>query len=108
MSELKPCPFCGEEAVIYIWNGGECTPRCKQCRCQIDDFFDTKEEAIAAWNRRAERTCHLRKVIKSIDDYNGVTFHDELWDECSECGYQVPARPNYCPNCGAKVITDGA
>ena len=98
MSELKPCPFCGEEAVIYIWNGGEGTPRCKQCRCQIDDFFDKKEEAIAAWNRRAERTCHN---FGGEEGTNG-----ELYDfACSACGFMSgQTDANYCPNCGAKVV----
>ena len=69
MEELKPCPFCGGEANIIknehprlhrpIKNGlyhVEC------CECNVmigydTDYggqFDTKEEAIKAWNKRTE------------------------------------------------------
>lgn len=53
--ELKPCPYCGnypllrqdasEWRVECIGEGCECLPSTW--------FYDTKEEAIEAWNRRA-------------------------------------------------------
>jgi Lar family restriction alleviation protein len=52
---LKPCPFCGGEAVL-IDNGYFTDVSCKNfhCRGWADDLmFKTKEEAIEAWNRRA-------------------------------------------------------
>lgn len=60
-NELKPCPFCGGEAVI------ECDKEpygmtyayafCKECGAKSKDFcvrYDicAKYEAIKAWNRR--------------------------------------------------------
>ena len=27
--------------------------------------------------------------------------------ECDQCGERVPDRTNYCPNCGAKMESDG-
>ena len=27
--------------------------------------------------------------------------------KCSECGWMVESRGNYCPNCGAKMDGDG-
>ena len=58
MAELKECPFCGGEADIdeiagnpdtdepYAWEVG-----CK--KCNIGWYEETKEKAIAMWNRRA-------------------------------------------------------
>ena len=68
MSEkLLPCPFCGEEAEIKSFpvftNLRPYSPetadkkyyvQCKGCATQCGALeYDTPEEAIAAWNRRA-------------------------------------------------------
>lgn len=53
--ELLPCPFCGGDAEI------ESIPsfrnsnfvRCKICLSSIRGY-DTKDKAVAAWNRRAK------------------------------------------------------
>jgi Lar family restriction alleviation protein len=57
VSELKPCPFCGGEAVRtpqfcmgYMGDG----VKCKRCGIQTAPL-QTDAEAIAAWNRRAEK-----------------------------------------------------
>lgn len=53
MTELKPCPFCGGEAIItdvvcYMTIPGvECT----SCTAMVVGD-ETIEEAIDAWNRR--------------------------------------------------------
>ncbi len=66
--ELKPCPFCGSPGVLeggdFIGGWNEKTgPRpykveCTNLRCiasyMIGAVFETKEDAIEAWNRRAE------------------------------------------------------
>ena len=71
----------------------------------------TKEEAIAAWNRRAERTC------RNVCEWNIDAFHFT----CSECGAEIGGddwgdspvfvgdyheQLSYCPNCGARVIEE--
>lgn len=98
MSEkLKPCPFCGGKAKI---NGGSvlCYVRCESCKARVWSCYETKEEAIAAWNQRAERTC------KAVP---GRMKYDERKPMCSECGYSVgDRRYNYCPNCGARIERD--
>ena len=109
---LKPCPFCGGEAhikevvsacsVVY-------TVGCSDSGCMGFETLlckPTSEEAIAAWNRRAERTC--RNVSC-----------DPLGFRCSECGAEDyvdggatvwvdggPQDASYCPHCGCKVVTD--
>lgn len=62
--ELKPCPFCGAEAVINTIEphshmlvllpdyGGETFIECTGCTCGIAG--ETEHEAVEAWNRRAD------------------------------------------------------
>ena len=60
--ELKPCPFCGDEATAsfkttdpenkfeFGWIG------CQKCRCHMD-YYNTKRglrESTEAWNRRGD------------------------------------------------------
>lgn len=53
---LRPCPFCGGEAVICIkdWDNraDEYKVACSACGVQQEDFTFDKYEAIEAWNRR--------------------------------------------------------
>ena len=61
MEQLKPCPFCGGEAVMETFTTSfekhpryrvRCTE--KGCRVALDwDWFEGKE-ALEAWNRRAD------------------------------------------------------
>lgn len=59
MSEkLEPCPFCGNDEVVikeHKFHGLTNTygVECFDCRVQTYQFFDTKDEAVYAWNRRA-------------------------------------------------------
>ncbi len=54
--ELKPCPFC-ENASYEVAGGirGSCRVVCgnSDCGARTQNFL-TKEDAIAAWNRRAQ------------------------------------------------------
>ena len=55
--ELKPCPFCGGKAYIgenTVFNGMfyAC---CCDCSASAGDEFNSKEEAIAAWNTRTQK-----------------------------------------------------
>ena len=59
MAELKPCPFCGSKEVKviehkYYHSLNSYGVKCFGCKTESYQFFDTKNEAIEAWNRRAE------------------------------------------------------
>lgn len=57
MSDLKPCPFCGEEVfftTMYVGNGEENCIACEGCDMifTIDWVAPDKETLAAMWNRR--------------------------------------------------------
>ena len=102
--ELKPCPFCRSD---NLWiDGGEYlnifSVNCTRCGGRIG-YFNTKAEAIAAWNSRA---CHKGHWTRSDDEGN-------VW-QCSVCGNEwqlMDGTPeenhmNYCQQCGAYMSAD--
>jgi len=56
--ELKPCPFCGGEPEFYpnYIEGEENFVECSNAKCQATNGYvrRTPEEALSAWNTRAE------------------------------------------------------
>lgn len=58
MSVLKPCPFCGCEAYIqehkFVGYTSTFGVVCLDCCAETRQFYRTKEQAIAAWNRRTQ------------------------------------------------------
>lgn len=56
MEELKPCPFCGGKNVkLYTYTGvmNYYYIECDDCYCGTG-HEESKEIAVAAWNRRAD------------------------------------------------------
>lgn len=111
MSEkLRPCGFCehGEARVIVVdevTDAGceEATvplyaASCPYCGAR-GPMALSEDEAVEAWNRRAERTCR----VVSAKECGGVGYAPG----CSECGWQMAGSMwhNYCPNCGARVVS---
>lgn len=75
MTELKPCPFCGGEPTAIETHPGRGELYCGNCDVVMGgDNAMTPEELTAAWNTRAERTCHA----ELNEECNVVV--------CSECG----------------------
>ena len=107
-NELKPCPFCGGEAEAYYVIDGSFACSCTSCSYASCAGFNTEQEAIEAWNRRAERTC---KLVKSFEEPGFMKSAMEY--ECSECGGITNAQifyesdePRYCMMCGARVAKE--
>lgn len=129
--KLMPCPFCGAMPTFSFPPDGYPEILCDNCfQAGTTLGNDTREEAIAAWNTRAERTCYADELTHQRCRYSvnrgwrERTCHWELehsgtlYDKyrCSKCGYlHVESRtdggatdldPSYCPNCGARVVTE--
>ncbi|WP_075844666.1 Lar family restriction alleviation protein [Collinsella bouchesdurhonensis] len=97
--DLLPCPFCGGEALNVEWVTSHdergWAVACKNSECLMNQgarILRTEAEAAEAWNRRAERTC---RAIYDGDD-SGHEFRY----------YEPSYVPNFCPECGAKVVEE--
>ena len=61
MEDNKTCPFCGgHDSEVYEHYGesagiqyGGYYPECTVCGCRLG-YYETREEALKAWNRRAK------------------------------------------------------
>ena len=60
MEKLKPCPFCGGEAILRQCQNGFniwYRVRCKDCGIAQDSIgngYYSESQAIEAWNRRVK------------------------------------------------------
>lgn len=113
MGDLLPCPFCGGEPDEYEGEYGNGI-YCMECGAMVGEpihlGFDiaervSYEQAVEAWNTRAERTC---KLVRHGSLANMPSF--VCWS-CSECGFGWHHSENdnqfsYCPNCGAMVVSE--
>jgi hypothetical protein len=115
MPELKPCPFCGGAVSLFAssdhstaWEGG-CGN--EACKVQPQVWELTKEQAIAAWNRRSlqrdtwmramevaarlvepqyKRPCDCERCdCHNVDDAQAVA----QWDERKSVAAAIRALP---------------
>ena len=65
--ELKPCPFCGGEAIVYEDEENDCYMiGCKSC-CAVEpmtEWCESKEDAIVQWNTRKP----MEQIVERLDD----------------------------------------
>lgn len=61
MTELKPCPFCGEKedidyGIFTVTLKGFDYVQCQNCSAEINAIYKDEQyiSAIEAWNRRAD------------------------------------------------------
>lgn len=102
MTKVKPCPFCGSAYADVYRYGKIYTIICGNCNACIGNC-ESKAEAVKAWSTRTERTC--RNVHDLPKD---GTFWPAPHFKCSECGCTHVSLEYvfYCPNCGAKVVSE--
>ena len=103
---LRPCPFCGAKAEIVRNGSGSYFVRCtnRQCAAKTRLYHENENGARMAWNRRAERTCHIKLSKTSV------------W-HCDGCGQTIDGNCfadnggrlteyRYCPKCGARAVNE--
>lgn len=110
MSELLPCPHCGERVSLYVFKDPSSGLKtrwiarvfCTKCQLGTDIYRDTEEEAtselLKRWNTRHTRTCHNKSA------------EGALLLMCSHCGAFTRVtnacddmRVRYCGWCGCEV-----
>lgn len=54
--KLKPCPFCGEEAIVTYNGSFGFQVYCSECFMNQIVIYDkkTEEDAIKTWNKRSK------------------------------------------------------
>ena len=108
--KLKPCPFCGSEAVHTESSYFRDTLiYCENCDAYftVDSFYADENDVIEAWNRRAEPErkkgewnfvgdnmfeCTHCRVVYTTQQLNGLRNYDV-----------DPYAPRFCPNCGSRM-----
>lgn len=73
-NKLKPCPFCGGEAYIDVYDD-KLYARCHACE-SMTALYDDIQEAIDAWNTRAD------EHWISVKDALPKTRHKKTIDDC--------------------------
>ena len=108
MDSLKPCPFCGGEAVKEFDSDWGLVVRCLECPAIMSESPCLGIlKPVEAWNTRAERTCHMDCVkdgpICTVWKFDCCGF-EFVENDCA--AYQTELPGTWCPNCGAKVIAN--
>jgi len=102
---LKPCPFCGGEAVIGDggYSGEKFFVRCRESNCPaaFGTIRKTYDEAVAVWNHRALMTMSAEN--HSEEEVAKFLCDDCIYDDNSCCGYDSDDPDDYCFNGNKRV-----
>lgn len=94
-SELKPCPFCGGQAVIHRIGNSRQSSRlgCEDCSCDLE-ANETAERTGSAWNRRADASQWIpvsERLPEEDQSYRGRSVRVLIWvDEFAERAKKRP------------------
>ena len=95
--ELKKCPFCGGEVFVPMdFSEWSTVVVCKKCHAN-SGYYDTTEEAIEAWNTRADvPDTNVGKIrAKAIDEFAekiiAVPFGDPQYNGYNDIS-ELPAH----------------
>jgi Lar family restriction alleviation protein len=88
MIELKPCPFCGGEAIIADAYGPYAIVSCKSCPCAVE-VYGSMKYAVETWNRRVGDV--LDELCEQCNDHlvQGDWTTVDGRKLCSLCAYYV-------------------
>lgn len=71
--------------------------------CMVNLIILRKEDVRDCELFKRERTCHIVEESLKLVLSDGT----ELFENgCSECNCYLDYNDNYCPNCGAKVVSE--
>lgn len=85
--KLKPCPFCGGEAVLRIVEphthyivdmpdyGGGAFVECTECTCGVS--AETEQAAVKVWNIRKP----MDRIVEQLEEQKKLNV--ELWESAS-------------------------
>lgn len=94
MGKLKPCPFCGHEAMISYNSNYDFQAYCTNDACFMSQIImedmETEEQARAAWNKRAPSAPAVpleplaRWIAENLDPRCGCSYcsRDRVCCDC--------------------------
>jgi hypothetical protein len=89
MSELMPCPFCGSEARVDYNFGRDPWVQCtniEACGATDGAVWETEDEAIKHWNRRAPVSTPQQSAQRASVDTPKLRELAQAWsDAATEC-----------------------
>jgi hypothetical protein len=92
MSELKRCPFCGGEAIIYEDEENSCYMiGCREC-CAVEpmtEWCESKENAIAQWNYRKPMEEIVERLEERTEYFKDCTKYGNETEEQEERSYST-------------------
>lgn len=92
MTELKPCPFCGDNAMSYDCEASNFYPNyiveCCNCSARIKpqaaDGYDAKEKTESLWNSRQPQGINWQSIENLEDTIFEKSEHILLFDPNAE------------------------